>query len=222
MVRKARDIFVKLLIGSILIFLFSASHAIASEGHYSLEFSLGNAWNSDQTLTVKQDGYADISFDAEFDTRAFERPLYYALRFGRWKANRAWEFELIHHKLYVDDTPAEIEKFEITHGFNFLTINRAWDIRNVIYRVGLGTMLSHPDITVRGQSDYDANLPGGYQLGGIALQGAIQKRFFVTRNTFLSIEAKLAYADTTVPIANGDVDVTNQSFHLLFGYGGNF
>ncbi|MEJ2181205.1 MAG: hypothetical protein P8Y28_12430 [Gammaproteobacteria bacterium] len=54
-----------------------------------MRFSLGNAWNADRTLTVKQDGYPGITFDAEFDTKAFECPIYYALRFGRWKVNKA-------------------------------------------------------------------------------------------------------------------------------------
>ena len=194
-----------------------------------LEFSTGYVFNADQTLTVKQNGYPDITFDAEFDTKPFTDPIYYALRYGRWTGNAAWEIELIHDKLYVDDTPPDIQQFEITDGFNLLTINRAWNIKDIIYRVGIGTVITHPDITVRGETNFERGggaIPSfwedGYHWGGIALQGAIQKRFFVTKNTFFTLEAKLVYADTDVPIADGSVRVKNQSAHFLFGYGGRF
>ncbi len=194
-----------------------------------LEFSTGYVFNADQTLTVKQNGYPDITFNAEFDTKPFTEPFYYSLRYGRWSGNTAWEIELIHDKLYVDDTPPDIQQFEITDGFNLLTINRAWNISDIIYRVGIGTVITHPDITVRGITNFERGggaIPAfwqdGYHWGGVALQGAIQKHFFVTKNTFFTLEAKLVYAETNVPIADGSVDVTNESIHLLFGYGGRF
>lgn len=194
-----------------------------------LEFSTGYVFNADQTLTVKQNGYPDITFDAEFDTKPFTDPIYYTLRYGRSTENTAWEIELIHDKLYVDDTPPDIQQFEITDGFNLLTINRAWNIKDIIYRVGIGTVITHPDITVRGETNFERGggaIPAfwhdGYHWDGIALQGAIQKHFFVTKNTFFSLEAKLVYAATNVPIANGSVRVKNQSAHFILGYGGRF
>ena len=204
----------------------------AGEGNrpdYSLQLSLGNAWNHSESVTVTQDGAQDISFTADYETRGFEEPFYYALRFGRWKHQRAWEFELVHHKLYVEDTPPDIQKFELTDGFNLVMVNHAWQTRHFNWRLGAGTVVAHPDITVRGQSNYESGggaVPrfweDGYHWGGYALQAAIEKRFDLGRHLFLSVEAKGIYADADVPVANGEVGVRNRSVHMLFGIGGRF
>lgn len=99
----------------------------------------------------------------------------------------------------------------------------------MIYRFGMGTVVVHPDITVRNQSNYQKGggaIPkfwqDGYHWGGISLQGVLHKMFMLSRNTYFSVETKLVYAKTDVPIANGSVEVVNQSAHVIAGFGGFF
>jgi hypothetical protein len=204
------------------ILLLPCSCVLADGRQWSLEASFGTAYNAPRTLTVKQHGQPDISFDARFETKAFDNPLYYSLRLGSWQNSEAWEFEFIHHKLYVDNTPDEIEHFEITHGFNIMTINKAWAMNNTVLHLGVGTVLAHPDTTVRGLSSGYGAWNEGYHLGGYALQGAIQRRFIFHNRGFLSLELKLLHAHTRVPINNGSAEVVNDSLHFLFGYGRMF
>lgn len=207
------------IITVMIISLLSMGNVQADDSQLSFELSLGSAYNANKSLTVKQQGYPDIIFKARFSTKAFEMPLYYSLRLGYWQYNRSWEFELIHHKLYVENPPSEIQNFEITHGFNIFTINRAWDISNTVLHFGLGTVIAHPDTTVRGLSRGYGAWNQGYHLGGYALQGSMQRRFYLYNKGFLSLEIKLVHAATRVPINNGSADVVNDSLHFLFGYG---
>lgn len=199
--------------------LLSTGNVQADGRPFSFELSLGTAYNANKSITVRQQGYPDINFNARFATKAFEMPFYYSLRLGYWQHDRSWEFELIHHKLYVENPPSEIQNFEITHGFNIITINRAWDINNTVLRLGLGTVLAHPDTTVRGLSSGYGAWNQGYHLGGYSLQGSVQRRFYLYKKGFLSFEIKLVHATTRIPINNGSADVVNDSLHFLFGYG---
>lgn len=52
-------------------------------------------------------------------------PLHYALRVARWRENRAWELQILHHKLYLRNRPPAVETLSVSHGFNSLTLNRA-------------------------------------------------------------------------------------------------
>jgi len=65
----------------VVVFLLSNSaQLLANEPKKNyLEFSTGYVFNADQTLTVKQNGYPNITFDAEFDTKPFTDPIYYSL-----------------------------------------------------------------------------------------------------------------------------------------------
>lgn len=110
----------------VMLVLILAQPVSGQEVRYSFDMATGYVYNRGQTLTVKQNGQDDIEFDAEFETKPFNNPMYYTMRIGRWQQAGAWEFELIHHKLYVDNLPPEIQKFEITDGFNLLLANRTW------------------------------------------------------------------------------------------------
>lgn len=212
-----------------MLLLFLVSGARAAD--YTLEFSLGNAWSLEQPVSIRLDNGSSVDFDAKYETRGFDDPPYYSLRFGRWQKQRAWEVELIHHKLYVNDAdlPGDVQKFEITDGFNILTVNHVWDLDVVNLRLGLGTVVAHPDITVQGQSTYERGggaIPAfwsdGYQWGGYAVQLGLQKRYFLDKSSFISLESKLLHAETNIDLVNGSVDVKDQSLHLLFGYGYRF
>jgi len=81
------------------------------------------------SITIKQSGYPDIILPhADIKTKAFTVPFYYGLRISRWDNNRAWEFEHIHQKIYIDNLPSKVEHFDITDGYNLFYLNHAWNL----------------------------------------------------------------------------------------------
>lgn len=200
--------------------------AVAAD-KYSVEVFMGTQFNARTPLTIEQDGEQKIKVDsAEYDSDAFtglDSP-YYAWRIGMWNDNRAWELELIHQKLILENKPEEVQHFEISHGYNLITINRAWALRHFIFRVGGGIVLSHPETTVRNKSrGYHEEFPDGFYVSGPTAQIALGKRFPLWRGLFGVLETKLtaSYA-ADVPIADGEAEVPNAAFHALFGLGYEF
>ena len=174
-------------------------------------------------LTLKQDGYDDISFTAHYETKPFDKHPYYAYRLGRWVDGKAWEIELVHHKIHLTNNPAEVQHFEVSHGYNLLTVNRAWDTRHLIYRVGLGLVIAHPESTVRNKPFYEMDGgfkgDGNYYVAGPTAQFAVQKNLLIWKSLYLAGEAKLTASYATVPIAEGDAVAPNTALHLLLGLG---
>ncbi len=172
-------------------------------------------------LTIEQSGREDISITARYDGRPFETPTHYSFRVGRWEGERAWEFESIHHKLFLRNNPPEVQHFEVTHGFNHLTINRAYLVEGLIYRVGVGIILAHPESIVYGL-EYPADRglnETGYFVAGMTTQGALSKRFPVTENLFLSLEGKITASYAVVPIKSGRADLSSVALHGFLGIG---
>ena len=106
-----------------------------AQARVSLEAFLGGAHNFGTTLLVTQEGQPEIRLSADYQTRPFELPLYYAVRIGFQEEEGAWEIQFIHHKLHLTNGSPEIQHFEITHGFNTLTFGRAWTSSPVTVRL---------------------------------------------------------------------------------------
>ena len=195
---------------------------------WELAFYLGTSFSKDETLTIKQDGFPDITFDAEFETRPFDSPPYYGIRLGRWNNGHAWEVEHIHQKIYVDDLPPDVQHFEITDGYNLFLFNSAWQLNkyDLITRLGVGPVIAHPQITVRGMSNHQSGggaIPmiwdsdSGYQWAGAAAQLSLEKEFSISQHWLLSLEGKLSHANADIDIEGGSVTVPNTAIHLVAG-----
>jgi len=208
-----------LVLISILSFLLPLSLA-AADG-WVFQGAVGVVENLETSLTIRQAGSPDIEVDADYETHPFESPLYYMLRAGRWRGRAGWEVELIHHKLFLQDPPAEVHDFSISHGYNLLMVNRAWEVRRLLLRAGAGAVIAHPENTVRGRTldPGDTNLSGGYHLAGPVLQLAAEKRFALGERWFVGLEGKITGARAEVPVAGGDADVPNVVLHGLVGIG---
>jgi hypothetical protein len=215
-----------------LLSLFIISNIYANE--YSFELFSGTVYNMKEDIVIRQSGELDIKIDnANLKSHPQTTPFYYGYRFSRWyKDNTAWEFEHIHQKLYIDNSNEvhpDVQKWEITDGFNFFTLNKAWkktDL-NLIYRLGGGFVIAHPDITVRNKTNHKRgngalHFGEGYHLSGFVLQTSVQKIFTLNKDWFYSTELKITYAKANVPIADGNVDVQNRAIHLDFGIGYKF
>ena len=192
----------------------------------SIDISLGDAFSISQNLKVHREGFDDIDFNASFKTNGLKSPQYYSIRVRQEVAENFFEFEFIHHKLYIhDDLPDEIEKFEITDGFNLLLINVQKVINQSLgYRIGLGTVVTHPDIIIDGQTNYVEGgglIPkfwtDGYHWGGISSQFSIFLNKKLNDKLHYSIEGKAVLAKASIPIVGGNFDLPNISFHILLG-----
>lgn len=184
---------------------------------WTFQVYVGDAVNLETSLEIRQEGSPPIELDAEYEGRGFETPLYYSLRAGR----SGWELELVHQKLFLENRPPEVQRFDISHGFNLVTVNRAWERPRFVWRIGAGAVIAHPENEVRGREldPADTNLSGGYHLAGPVIQAGIEKRFEVGRRWLLGVEAKASAARAEVPVAGGEAEVPNAALHLLAGFG---
>lgn len=189
----------------------------AAQG-WSAEVFAGTAWNLPLPLHFSQPGEQPLRFRARYRTRPWTGAPYYALRLGYAK----WQAELIHHKLYLQNPPPEVEHFEVSHGYNLALLNRTFPASSYAFRVGIGLVIGHPEGSVRGKEvgPLKSLLGGGYQLGGVCLQLAVAREVFFSHHLFLTPEAKLTTAWARFPLAGGGhATVPNIAFHTLLGLG---
>lgn len=205
-------------------FLVSTAIPAAAVEGWTFQASVGAVANLESSLEIRQEGFPDLEMDAGYETRPFEGPLYYSLRAGRWSGRGGWELELIHHKLFLQDPPPEVQYFAVSHGYNLVTVNRAWDLRRLILRVGAGPVIAHPESEVRGRvlDPEDTNLGGGYHFAGPALQVGAERRFDLGERWFLGLEGKASASRAEVPVAGGEAEVPSYALHALIGLGFRF
>ncbi|MCL5966442.1 MAG: hypothetical protein M1550_04405 [Deltaproteobacteria bacterium] len=208
---------------AVLLFIMISMTPAASGAWDGWSFQLlgGVPFSFTTPLKITQSGQSDIKGNARYKSKPFESPFYYAVRVGTWQGDRAWEVELVHNKLYLDNPPPEVQGFSITHGFNMLTVNRAWDRGALIYRLGAGVVVTHPENTVRGRKHPEDGgiLGGGYYISGPTAQAAVEKRFAVWRELTGALEGKVTASWARVPVEGGHADVPNVAVHGLFGLG---
>lgn len=206
--------------------LASAAEVAAEDSspQWNISLSTGAVYNFPMSLKIKQSGQPEINTTAHYDTKPFTMPPYYSVRIARWKNEQSWEFELIHHKLYLSNLPKNVQEFTITNGYNLLIINHGFKEPAYIWRLGLGIVLTHPESTVRGKKfnehggirTFDTD---GYFISGAVAQGAIEKRYDLNKNLFVYGEAKLTAAFASVPIYGGFADAPNIALHGVLGIG---
>ncbi|MFT2011082.1 hypothetical protein ACMA1I_20600 [Pontibacter sp. 13R65] len=170
---------------------------------------------------MKQPGEASIRFKARYSTRPWKGSPYYTYRLGY----RNWSAELVHHKLYLDNPPSEIEHFEVSHGYNLIMVSRLMAHKGgspPVFRLGIGMVVGHPEGRIRGKTINPVrSLPGGgYHISGICLQAAVGLPLGIAEHWYLRPEAKLTAAWARMPLAGGGTaTVPNIALHTLFGFG---
>jgi len=203
--------------------LASAAAGQQPAARWSVEVYAGASWSARTRLRIRQSGEPDLAFTARYETRPFRDSPYYAYRFGRWAGDRAWEAELVHHKLYLTRPPPEVQHFEVTHGYNLLTVNHAARSRDDgwVARVGVGVVIAHPEGVVRGRPIASARtvLGRGYHVAGFTAQVAVGRRVELARHLFLSPEAKATASLARMSTADGRLVVPNVAVHALAGLG---
>lgn len=191
-----------------------------AEEFWTASLGTGDAYSFHSKLHIEQDGEDDIDMTAHYKTHALDTlAWYYDIKVGKWKDDKAWEIESLHHKLYLDNKPDEVQQFDISHGYNINTINRAWLVNGFIYRVGLGIVVTHPETEVRGKKYNDEGGWNGFHLSGVTSQIGMEKRFYTEGHLFYSIEGKFTASYARIPIADGHADVPNYAIHGILSIG---
>jgi hypothetical protein len=193
-------------------------------GEYQPYVSVGTGlqYNVPMPIVIRQAGEQDIRLTAHFSTRPFFEVPYYDVKVGAVRKNWAYELELIHHKLYLDNRPPEVDTFEITHGYNPILLNAVRRQWGVAFRAGAGILLAHPQSTVRGLRFPETGGILGWYVSGPAVQLSVSKWFDLSKQLFAGFEGKFVGAWARVPIANGSADVPNLSLHGLVSVGWRF
>ncbi len=193
------------------------------QASWIVEWLGGFVYNFKTPLVIRQSGYEDIKLNAQYRTKPLGLPIYYALRIARGKENY-WELELIHHKLFLKNKPNAVQDFSITHGYNLLVINRAWKYQKILFRLGAGVVIAHPETTIRNKkySEKKGIFNRGYYIAGPVIQVALEKRFNLYKKLFAIIEGKFTSSFSRIPIRDGNADVLNLAFHGLLGLSYHF
>ncbi len=196
---------------SSMLFLLSSLWASAQ---HTLNFELltGPVYNFPTKLIIHQEGYETIRHSGRYVSKPFKLPPYYDIRISLWhKDSSAWGLKFTHHK---------IQQFEITHGYNILSLTRIWKRKGFTWNTALGVVLANPESVVRGQHFQGGGLfDDGYYFAGAVAEAAVGKHFNITRNWYLSAEIRLTAAWARVHVNDGYADVPNVATHLLFGTG---
>ena len=176
----------------LILLIFSSKAIIIAQEEKSkigVNFSMGCVYNIPTPLHIEQSGYPDINFTAKYKTYPFDLPLYLSTKLSIWKNNKAWEAEILHHKIYLINPPDEIQLFSISHGFNILTINRNWKYDKSVFCCGLGVVIAHPENIIRNkQLSFENGIFnwGAYFSGPVA-NISITQRFYIVHKLFFNL-----------------------------------
>jgi hypothetical protein len=208
----------------IIIFLLFVVAGSGRAENLSLEIMGGSALNFPTSLTIHQSGYPDLQFNANYDTKPLgPYTAYYSWRVGLWNKDQAWEIQQVHHRIFLTNSPPEVQFFAIHFGYNYFFFGHAWRKGGLIYHLGIGPVITNPENTVRGQKLYTAGtglFDQGYDFSGIGAEASLSKNIYLNPNLFAALEvAFIAGWAWWVPVADGYADVPNMAVHGHIGMG---
>jgi hypothetical protein len=205
-------------------FIISTITVVSAQRRWSFDLNAGSAYNFPMPLNISQQGYPDIKLIAHYHTDAFSLPIYWDLRFSRWQNGKSWEFETIHHKLYLNNPTAEVQKFNISHGFNILTVNRGFIEKKFQLRAGGGIVLAHPESIIRGKAFGDSGDSSltGYYISGPVINLAVSRPIHLGSRFYINAEAKSTLAYLYLNVAQGHANFFSLAFHIVLGLGFDF
>lgn len=202
----------------ILLLLILSTMSFAKD--WSFTFLVGIPYNFPTDLLIKQDGEDDIKIDsAKYSSKPFEIPIYYNYKFGKTINGKKWELGIIHHKLYLENKHNDIQHFEITHGYNIITLKRVFEINDFQYRIGSGIIYANPEVEVRNRLIFEEGgvFGTGYQITYPVLELGIGKEYELFDKILMDMEINLTLANPTVKIKDGEAKVPNIAFHGNLG-----
>jgi hypothetical protein len=210
---------------SLLLLLLLSTQLLAGK----FELYGGLVFSGKEDILIIQTENPNILIEnATIKTKEFTPPPYYGMRYT---FDNGLEIEHNHMKIYIeaDELPANVQQFEVTDGYNFFWINKIISDELFITRLGFGPVITHPDIKVYGETNYEegwgafpAIWQSNYRYSGWAGQVSVQKTFDIANNFYFSIESKFVIAQATIQISDGYAITPNRAIHINYGFGYNF
>jgi hypothetical protein len=194
-----------------------------AQSQVELQAFLGSSVSAPSPLTIAQAGQPDLHFTAHWATRPWLDTWYYAGRIGLWRGDRGWLLDFTHHKIYLTNGPAEVQRFRITNGMNMITVSRGFRHGPLSYALGAGPIVAFPSTRIRGEKlAPDQGFWGGYFLSGGNLMASATRSFPVFEEVFLSLDARASASYVRIPVAHGHASVPNLALHVHAGLGYGF
>jgi len=186
---------------------------------WTVEGMLGDAASMPTTLTIDREGEPMVEISADWQTRGFEFPLYYAARVTHGDSTRAWALDFIHDKVLLGNPRPGVEHYEVSHGCNLVFLSHLFISRRWHAATGIGFVVAHPENTVGGVPLTGDQGAAGYVLTGPAIEAVGGYRLPFASRWFGSVELRVTGAHVRVPVANGFSSFQNVAFHALVGVG---
>jgi hypothetical protein len=204
----------------LLLTLPLAEHPSA-QTQWSFDYAVTLPYNLPLSLTIEQHGASDISLAPRFRSEPLVVPITWKWQISYWSDSTAWSLMAIHHKLYLENRPPEVEEFAITHGYNIISILRGWQMQNFMVAVGAGIVLAHPEISVRGKRlpENRGMMNSGYYVAGPNVAFALGRRWYLVGGLYLLGEAMVHASYASVPIADGKARLFSFVAHVSVGLG---
>ena len=208
-----------------LLFFVSLFSVSVSAQHFSFTLRGGAPLQAPLPLVIRQDGYPDIKINtARFYSEPFRSPWYWDWRMARVKDKKEWGLTGIHHKLYLRNKPEEVERFSVSHGYNYVLIDRIVPLRGDVFFAGggAGMVIAHPESRVRGQDFVGQRRLEGYYPVGPALMLAFDYRINLRRWLYFNAGLKSCFSYSVIPVYGGNARLTDVSLHMNAGFGFRF
>jgi hypothetical protein len=193
-----------------------------SAASWSFQVAVGFPFDLPMPLTIRQRGEPTLEVRARYDARPFQSPLYYDVRVSRRSGGSEWSLDLLHHKLHLENRPAEVQEFSISHGYNLVVLSHARELaRGTWARAGGGAVVAHPENTIRGRPVPPGGPFGaGYHLAGAVVAGGLEQRLVPGDGpVFVSLQGLATLAWARVPVAGGTATAPDAALHALLGVG---
>jgi hypothetical protein len=213
---------------------------------------LGSSDTADTFLHLRQPGRnTDVRFrGVDFVDKSIENPFYYGWRYTNWFANKPWlgyAVDFFHYKVYsnpdqmvqangtINGVPVSgtqrlgntIERFSISHGVNYLTLNL---VARTGHRhqeaggqkvapkiaayagIGAGPAILHPEARINN------NFREKYQYGGMGWQAFVGFEFRVGKDRSVFLEGKVSNDSFKMDVPDGTIRTRLSTRHFVFGY----
>lgn len=192
---------------------------LEAQNSWQIAIALGDAYCAPAPLFLRQNGFSDLKLTARFATHSFQPPIYYAIKVGHYSDVNGWELEFIHLKIKLKNKIEDIQRFEISHGFNLLTVLRSWKRHNFNWQIGVALVLAHPENTVRNLklSETKGLLHSGYYIAGPNIQLSLVRTLIRWSDFSIFISGKFTGAYCWIPIAQGWSQLVTLNLHGLIG-----
>ncbi|MGC6368067.1 MAG: hypothetical protein ACON35_08755 [Candidatus Marinamargulisbacteria bacterium] len=185
-----------------------------SDGLY-LSTMMGCSKSGNSPLTIRYADRPHEKISANYNNRCFEDSHWWSFRLENWAAKTGWGFELIHHKIYLDNTTDTIRSFSVSDGYNLFFMTYAKQINDYNFRIGFGGVLAHVDVLIEGRERYIRKGLTGHYLTGPALQLNLERILWQNSTHFLSFDSKFTVAYAEVPISSNNTELASVPDYAL-------